>query len=400
MARILLFTGKGGTGKTTMAASTALVAARQGKKTIVMSTDPAHSLGDSLDRVLGPEPVKVLPNLWAQELNILYNVKKYWNRIIGWLAGALTRYNPYEARAEDMAILPGMEELANLIWVYHHDLSQRYDLIVVDCPPTGESLRFFSFPKIGEWWAKKLLPLQRKGTTLLRPFVDLVTDVPLPDDRTFDAMDDLLNQLQKLDALLVDSVRTSIRLVLNPDKMTIRETQRAFNYFSLFGYPIDAIICNRFIPDRLFNFYGEGWKDNQTKYLKFIEESFSPLPIFKVPLLGYEAIGIENLLKIGHSLYGQKDPTEVFFEGKPINIEKENDERILNLELPFIGDRENSVVRKEEISIEKVGEELIISIGNQKRSFFLPSLALMEREPKGAKIEKGHLLIRFEKKRC
>lgn len=399
MSRILLFTGKGGTGKTTIAAATALVAAEQGKNTIVMSTDPAHSLGDSLDHLLSPEPVKISSNLWAQELNILYNVKKYWDRIIGWLAAALIRYDPNEARAEDMAILPGMEELANLLWIYDHDLNQRYDLIVVDCPPTGESLRFFSFPKIGEWWAKKLLPLQRKGTTLLRPFVDLVTDVPLPDDKTFDAMDDLLNQLQKLDALLIDSMHTSIRLVLNPDKMTIKETQRAFNYFSLFGYPIDAIICNRFISDELFSLYGEGWKSNQIKYLQLIEELFSPLPIFRVPLLGYEAIGIESLLKIGHSLYGKKDPTEVFFEGKPITIDKENDDRILNLQLPFIGNREDSVIKKDEISIEKVGEELIVSIGNQKRSFFLPSLALMEREPKGAKIEKGRLLIRFEKKR-
>ncbi len=399
MSRILLFTGKGGTGKTTIAAATALVAAEQGKKTIVMSTDPAHSLGDSLDRPLGPEPVKILSNLWAQELNVLYNVKKYWDRIIGWLAAALVRYNPNEARAEDMAILPGMEELANLIWIYDHDLNQRYDLIVVDCPPTGESLRFFSFPKIAEWWAKKLLPLQRKGTTLLHPFVNLVTDVPLPDDKTFDAMDDLFNQLQKLDAILIDSMHTSIRLVLNPDKMTIRETQRALNYFSLFGYPIDAIICNRFIPDELFSLYGEEWKNNQIKYLKFIEELFSPLPIFKAPLLGYEAIGRESLLKIGHSLYGEKDLSEIFFNGNPISIDKKNDDRILNLELPFVGNREDFVIRRDEISIEKVGEELIVSIGNQKRNFFLPSLALMEREPKGAKIEKGRLLIRFAKKR-
>lgn len=398
MARILLFTGKGGTGKTTMAAATALVAADQGKKTVVMSTDPAHSLGDSLDRVLGPEPIKILPDLWAQELNILYNVKKYWNRVLSWLAAALIRYNPKEARAEDMAILPGMEELANLLWIYDHNLNNRFELIVVDCPPTGESLRFFSFPKIGEWWAKKLLPLQRKGTTLLRPFVDFVSDVPLPDDKTFDAMDDLMNQLKELDALLIDSMHTSIRLVLNLDKMTIRETQRAFNYFNLFGYPIDAIICNRFIPDELFSLYGEGWKGNQVKYLKFIEELFSPVPIFRAPLLGYEAIGIENLLKIGYSLYGERDPTEIFFRGNPISIEKEGDDRILSLELPFIGNSKESVIRKEDISIERLGEELIVSIGNQKRSFFLPSLALMEREPKGARIEKGRLLIRFGKR--
>jgi arsenite-transporting ATPase len=387
MSRILLFTGKGGVGKTTIAAATALCAAKHGYKTVVMSTDAAHSLGDSLDCQLGPEPLLISPNLWAQESNILYNIEKYWGTVKKWLAALMAWRGVDDIVAEEVAVLPGMEELANLLWVYHYEQRQEYDAIVIDCAPTGESLRLLSFPEVAQWWLNKLLPVGRRLVPVTYPIVRRFTDMPLPDEQIFTAVDELFKELNGLRALLTNPQVTTIRLVLNPEKMVIKEAQRTYTYLNLYGYPTDAVICNRLIPKSADGSYWEEWKEAQTGYLQLIEECFSPLPILKVPLLKSEVIGMEALEEIGHLLYNEDDPTRLFFEGKPMSIQRQDGSYVLTLQLPF--------VTKGDVSLMRSGDELVVTIGNLRRSILLPQV-LLGYEVKGAKLDGGCLRIRFE----
>jgi len=387
MSRVLLFTGKGGVGKTTIAAATAVCAARHGYKTVVLSTDAAHSLGDSLDRELGPEPMLVSSNLWAQESNILYNIEKHWGTVKRWLAALMAWRGVDEVVAEEVAVLPGMEELANLLWVYYHQREDKYDVIVVDCAPTGESLRLLTFPEVAEWWLNKLLPVGRRVVPLTYPIVRRFTDMPLPDEQIFSTIDDLFCELDELRPLLINPRATTIRLVLNPEKMVIKEAQRTYTYLNLYGYPTDAVICNRLIPRDADGSYWQGWKEAQAGYLQLIEERFSPLPILRVPLLKNEVVGAEALEEIGRYLYGDEDPTRPLFEGKPMSIERQDGSYVLTLQLPF--------VTKGDVSLMRSGDELIVTIGNLRRSILLPQV-LLGRELKGAKLDTGRLYIRFE----
>ena len=387
MSRVLLFTGKGGVGKTTIAAATAVCASKQGYKTVVMSTDAAHSLGDSLDCQLGPEPMKVSPDLWAQESNILYNIEKHWGTVKKWLAALMAWRGVDEIVAEEIAVLPGMEELANLIWVYYHQQNREYDVIVVDCAPTGESLRLLTFPEVAEWWLNKLLPVGRRLVPITYPLIHRFTDMPLPDEQIFSTIDDLFYELHELRTLLTNPQATAIRLVLNPEKMVIKEAQRTYTYLSLYGYPTDAVICNRLIPQDADGGYWDRWKEAQVEYLQLIEECFLPLPILKVPILRSEVVGIEALEEIGRHLYSGCDPTHFMFEGKPMSFERQDGSYMLTLQLPFI--------TKGDVSLMRSGDELIVTIGNQRRSILLPQV-LLGRELKGAKLDTGRLHIRFE----
>ncbi|HNS06042.1 MAG TPA: TRC40/GET3/ArsA family transport-energizing ATPase [Candidatus Saccharicenans sp.] len=387
MSRILLFTGKGGTGKTTVSAATAVCAAKLGYKTLAISTDSAHSLGDSLERELGPEPVLISKNLWAQESNILYNLEKHWGTIKKWLAALMAWRGLDEIVAEEVAVLPGMEELANLLWVYYYEQEQTYDVVVVDCAPTAESLRLLTLPEVAGWWFKKLLPVGKKLMPIATPIVNRVTDMPLPDKEILDSVEELFYRMEGLRALLSDPKKTSIRLLLNPEKMVIKEAQRTYAYLNLYGYPTDAVVCNRIIPARADGTYFEKWKKAQAGYLQDIEERFSPLPVMKVPLLESEAVGLKRLAEVGEYLYRGDDPTRVFFEGQPIDIEQEDGCYTLTMKLPFIS--------KADVSLLRSGDELVITIGNQRRSVILPQ-ALLERQVKEAKFDSGELKVIFE----
>ncbi len=389
MSRILLFTGKGGVGKTTIAAATAIRAAEQGCKTIIISTDSAHSLGDSLDCSLGPEPVPVSPNLWAQESNILYDIEKHWGTVKRWLAALMAWRGVSEIVAGEIAVFPGMEELASLFWVDYHERAQKYDAIVVDCAPSGESLRLLTFPEIMQWWLNKLLPAGRKMAPIAYPMVHRFTDMPLPDRQIFTTIESFFELLGRLRSLLSNPERTTVRLVVNAEKMVIKETQRTYAYLNLYGYAIDAIICNRLIPRDAEGSYWEGWKSIQEKHLQLIEECFSPLPIFKLPLLEREVVGMKALEQIGHLLYKEKSPTSFFFKGKPMNIERDSGGYTLSLNLPLMS--------KKDVSLTRSGDELIATIGNQRRSILLPQV-LARCEIKGAKLDAGFLNIRFEEK--
>ena len=384
--RIILYTGKGGVGKTSVAAATALRAARLGYKTLAMSTDAAHSLGDSFDRPLGGEIVPIVDNLWGQEIDIFRETETHWGTLENYIKILMAWRGIDEVLAEEMAILPGMEELAGLVHLINYHQQAEYDVIVVDCAPTGETLRLLSFPDVTRWWLHRIFPIQRTAARIARPVLKRVTDLPFPEDKVFEALKDLFEKLDHMRDILTDAATCSVRLVLNPEKMVIKESQRTFTYLSLYGYATDLVICNRLIPQDVTDAYFSNWKDSQERYYALVEEAFSPLPILKAPLMEQEVVGMAMLERFADALYGDSDPTRVYFEGQRQDIRQEDGDYVLTLMLPFS--------RKEDIQLSQVGDELIVHVGNQKRNLILPR-ALAGLASEGAKLEGDRLTIRF-----
>ena len=246
--RVILYTGKGGVGKTTVAAASALRSAELGYKTIILSTDSAHSLADSFDLALGSEPQPIIPNLWGQEPEISHTLGNRWGTIQKWVSALLAWRGMDKIIADEMTVLPGMEELANLLYIADYYQSGEYEVIIVDCAPTGETLRFLAFPEILHWWMEKIFPIERKAVSLARPLVSALTNIPVPDDEVFISVENLYSELNEIKTLLGNQDVTSVRLVVNPEKMVIKEAQRTFTYLNLYGYSTDLIICNRLIP--------------------------------------------------------------------------------------------------------------------------------------------------------
>ncbi len=384
--RIILYTGKGGVGKTSVSAATALRCADLGHRTIVISTDAAHSLADSFDLPLGPEPTLVAPNLWGQELDVLYQMDKYWDNMQKYFATVLSWRGLDDLIAEELVVLPGMEELASLLQIVHLHDDCDYDVVIVDCAPTGATLQLLSFPEVARWYLEKIFPLERKMVQLTRPILRAVTDLPVPDDELFDTIADLITQLTRMHDLLSDPQKASIRLVLNPEKMVIKEAQRTFAYLNLYGYLTDAVISNRLIPDRVQDSYFDAWKESHEKYSQMIEESFSPLPILKAPLFDQEVVGLDMLRRMAESIYGDRDPTEVYFVGQAHSVEKKDGRYSLSLLLPF--------VEKEDLQLTRSGDELIVHIGNRKRNLILPRV-LASLDVQSAKFDGDTLVITF-----
>ena len=387
--RVILYTGKGGVGKTTIAAASALRSAELGYKTIILSTDSAHSLGDSFDLSLGDKPQPIASNLWGQEPEVSQTIERNWGTIQRWISAILAWRGMDEMVAAEMAVLPGMEELANLLYIVEYYRSRKYDVIVVDCAPTGEALRFLAFPEIMHWWMKKLFPIHRKAASLARPLIRGLLDIPIPDDEVFASAENLFSELDEIQAVLSDQDVTSVRLVVNPEKMVIREAQRTFTYLNLYGYLTDLIICNRVIPDKVNDQYFSAWKESQSKYYKVIEECFAPLPISTIPLLEQEVVGIPMLKIIADALYREEDPTNFFFQGQIQYLLKENEHYILTLSLPLI--------EKGDISLMQSGDELIIRVGNFKRNIILPH-TLVGFTATGARFEGSKLEIQFDQR--
>jgi arsenite/tail-anchored protein-transporting ATPase len=386
--RILLYTGKGGVGKTTVAAATAVRLAKLGYRTMVMSTDLAHSLSDSLDRRLEPEPTEIAPNLWAQETDIYYNLKTYWGRVRDWLNALLAWRQIDEIVADEVSILPGMEELANLLWINRHRERGQFDVVVVDCAPTGETLRLLSFPEIGRWWVDKLMPIHRAAAQVMRPLVRATSGMPMPENDVYDAVQELFRQLDLLHGMLVDPELTSVRLVLNPEKMVVLEAQRTYTYFNLFGYPSDLVVCNRVIPASVQDEYFKAWKTTQARHLAEIESRFSPMPILEVPLFEDEIVGLERLGEFAQALYGESDPSQIFWRGRTQQVERANGGYLLRLPLPFTD--------KQDVNLLKIGDELIVQVGPHKRNLILPRI-LVGLDTAGARFEGDELQIKFVK---
>ena len=378
--RIILFTGKGGVGKTTLSAATGAYLSELSKKVLVVSVDPAHSLSDVLEEDVGPEPKKIFNNFYAQEIDVYYSIEKFWGVLKEYLKSLLRWQGIDEILAEEMSVLPGMEEVSSFLWINKHVEDKKFDVIIVDSAPTGETLRFLSLPDAASWWVTKILPLQRKLMKFVRPAARVVTDMPLPEEETYDALEDLFRQVYNLYYLLQNQEVSSVRLVVNPEKMVIKETEKAFTYLHLFGFPVDGIFINR-VAEKENPFY-----EIQRKYVERIVKSFEPTPIFMIPQLYEEILGYEKLKEFGKKVYQKKNPADIFYKDKPFEILEKNGEYILKLALKEIPQEELEVYQKD--------EDLIIKIGNHKKHFFLPRI-LLNKEIKGAVIKENFLEIGF-----
>jgi arsenite-transporting ATPase len=385
--RIILYTGKGGVGKTSVSAATALRLAKMGHRTLVMSTDAAHSLADSFDRPLGHEPVEVAPNLWAQEISVLHEVDRSWVTLQKYLSTLLSWRGMEDVVAEEMTVLPGAEELAGLVRIVKHYDSGLYDSIVVDCAPTGDTLRLLSFPEIARWWLEKLFPVQRQVAKILRPLARTVTDMPMPEDDVFESIKQLLISLDRIHKLLADPKMTSVRIVLNAEKMVVKEAQRVYTYLALFGYTTDMVICNRLFSQAMGADGLDKWREIQRRNHTLVEECFTPVPIFDVPFFDSEVVGVEMLEKMGEAVFGSEDPAKVFFQGKVQTIEAVEQGFMLKMPLPF--------ATREQVDLLQTGDELVVQVGDYKRNIILPR-ALAALQVAGAKLEGGELRIRFK----
>jgi arsenite-transporting ATPase len=386
--RVILYTGKGGVGKTTVATATALRSAELGYKTIILSTDAAHSLSDSFDIPLGNEPQLITSNLWGQETDLARTLEGNWKAIHHYLTALLTWRGMDDIVAEEMAFSPGMEELANLLYILHYQDEGKYDVIIVDCAPTGETLRLLSIPEALNWWMTRMFPIGRKIISGVRPLARTLTNMPLPDAEVFKSIKDLYSDLSRIHTLLTDAEKASVRLVVNPEKMVIKEAQRTFTYLNLYGYFTDLIICNRLIPDKVVDNYFQTWKDNQRKYHQVVEDGFAPLPILDAPLFEQEIVGVPMLRTMADAIYKEKDPTLVFSRGEVQSIYKENKHYVLNLVIPFS--------TKGEVSLLQSGDELTVQVANFRRNVILPRVLIGWRASE-ARLEAGRLKIRFRR---
>jgi len=388
--RIILYTGKGGVGKTTIAAATALKCAEMGLRTLVISTDPAHSLADSFDRKLGPEPVKIKENLYGQEIDVYYSIEKHWGILKEYLRALFKWQGVDEVLSEELAILPGMEEGAAFLWVHLFAKKKEFDVVIIDSAPTGETLRLLSLPDVGRWWMEKIFPIQKKVAKVFGSAIKRVTNAPIPSDETYEAAEDLYSRLEEIHRLLSDENVSSIRIVVNPEKMVIKEAQRAYTYLCFYGYPVDLVVINRVLPKGLTSEFFRLARARQRRYIRLIKESFSPLPILEVPLLKKEAVGIKALSEIKDLLFGERNPIEIYYREKPFRVESSDGDYRLILKLPY--------VKKSDIDITQFGDELILSVGKERRTIFLPRF-LAGMTATGAHFSENELIINFSLKR-
>ncbi len=391
--RILLFSGKGGVGKTTLAAATGLRLAALGRRTLVMSVDPAHSLADAFD--LGADlftretadPLSVSERLDLQEVNIQVEIKRYWREISAYITSVLRTTGLAEVEAEELAILPGMEELSAMMYVNQYAREGRYEVVVLDCAPTAESLRFVSVPTTLDWYMKHIFPVQRTVVKAVRPIANRVSPVALPPDRYFANVLELAGRIEGLEELLTDPAVTSVRLVTNPEKMVLRETQRAFVYFSLHGLVIDRVIVNRVLPEEVRDTYFSEWHRSHERVLAEIEEYFAPVPVRRVPLLAGEVLGRTRLEEVARLLYGDEDPAAPSGLDRPYRFVKSDGQYVVRLRVPF--------ATKGEIGLFKKGDELVVQVGTLRRHIGLPT-SMARLEPARARLQEGILTIEMK----
>lgn len=384
--RILLFTGKGGVGKTTVAAATAAACAARGSRTLVFSTDPAHSLADSLELPVGAVPTAVAPNLSAQQLDARERTEEAWEDIRAYLVEVFDWAGVEGIEAEELAVLPGLDDLFGLVDLKTHAGSGQWDTIVVDCAPTAETIRLLSLPDVLSWYMGRVFPMTRKVNKLVGPVVSRLTKLPVAGDRVFGAADRFYARLDGVKELLADPAVASARLVVNPERMVIAEARRTYTYLALFGYAVDAVVVNRVLPDAVSDPWFDRWKAVQAEHLATIDEGFAPLPVLRAHLADTEVVGLTALGGLAVELYGDRDPAARLHTGSPMRFERLDGQRTVVLDLPF--------VERGDLDVGRRGEELLITLGPYRRALTLPD-SLVERPVREARLRDGTLTVVF-----
>lgn len=384
--RIIIYTGKGGVGKTSVAAATAVKCAGRGLKTLVVSTDAAHSLGDSIDTKLTNELMEINKNLWAQEIDTTHEVEKGWGTVQKYLTELFTAKAVKDITTEELTVFPGMQDLLSLLRILKYYKEGRFDVIIVDCAPTGETLALLSFPEMLRWWMEKLFPIKKKAIKVVGPVVGSLAGIPMPSGQVMDEIDNIYYELDEMRTIFSDRNTTSIRIVVNPEKMVIKEAQRSFTYLNIYDFNVDAIIVNRVFPESITDDYFRGWKDIQRKYKKDIAESFSPVPIYYANLFETEVVGWTMLGRMAEEIFQDSNPADIKYNGRTQQVDKAGDDYILSLTIPFVD--------KKDLVLNQKGDELIVKAGSVKRNITLPR-TLLRRSIKKAAFEDGMLKIRF-----
>ena len=381
--RVLLFTGKGGVGKTTVAAATAVRAARSGLRTVVMSTDPAHSLADSFNVEIGSELTMVGDRLWAEQIDAQERLESNWRDIQEYFIAVMNWAGVESIQAEELSVIPGLDEIFSLIDVKRHVDEATADVLIVDCAPTAETLRLLSLPEIMNWYIERIFPVEKRVVKTIRPLVTRMTSLPLAGDQFFGAVERLHGNLDAVRRILTDEHSSTVRLVVNPEKMVIAEARRTYTYLSLFGYRVDAVVVNRIIPDTVTDPYFGTWKGIQAEHLATVRESFEPVPILTAKLFDREMVGVGLLEDMGDEVYGDVDPTSILFRDQPVRVRKRGSDYVLSLRLPFVS--------REDMDIHRRGDELFVKVGSYKRNLILPQtlqrLAVREASFRGENLD-------------
>jgi arsenite-transporting ATPase len=384
--RTILYTGKGGVGKTSVAACTARRCAAAGLRTLVLSTDPAHSLAESLGASLGSEPVLVTEGLWGQEVHAQEEMERHWSGVQSWLGDLLIERGIDRISAQELTVPPGMDELFALLRLQGHHESGEWDAIVVDCAPTGETLRLLSFPDVARWWIEKVFPFERQILAAAGPIARSLLDIPLPSQAVFTDIQRLSENLIAMNEILRDRSTCTVRLVMNPDRMVIGEAMRTFMYLNLYGYLTDAVIVNRVFPADVGDYFAR-WRAVQEEHLELVRSAFSPVPVLRAPYFDQEVLGSEMLDRLATALFESHDPAAVLYDTVTQELSVDSDRASLRLSIPFAS--------KGEISLKQVGLELIVGVDGQRRTILLPP-TLAGFRPTGATFEDGALEITFD----
>ncbi len=385
LPRTILYTGKGGVGKTSVAACTARACARAGLRTLVISTDPAHSLSQAMDVELGADPQPVGAGLWGQEVSALVEMERHWSGVQEWLGGLLLERGLDRISAEELTVPPGMDELFSLLQLRRAHESGEWEAIVVDCAPTGETLRLLSFPDVARWWIEKVFPLERAILATAGPIARSLLDIPLPTHAVFADVRRLSENLIAMNEILRDRRRVSVRLVMNPEKLAVGEAMRTFTYLNLYGYLTDTVIVNRVFPAEVGDYFAD-WRRLQEQQLQQVQAAFAPVPLLCAPYFDQEVAGPEMLDRLAEALFDRHDPAAVLHDAITQQLAVSEEAASLRLPLPLAD--------KQKIELKKAGLELIVGVNGQRRTIALPS-ALAGYEPTGARFDDGALEVSF-----